>query len=217
MPLNIHRPFQRWFRPGRLQLFYRLLSITPDTRVLDLGGGSYFWDLARTVGFPLPRITVLNIRPAEAHARPYLYWVVGDARATPFEDFAFDIVFSNSLIEHLGDASSQKQFAHEVRRLAPNYFVQTPDKRFPIEPHLLAPFVHWFPESIRRPAIRNFTVWGLLNRPSSEKCEELAREIHLLSGPGMRSLFPDGQLIIERFMGLPKSVIAFRRSAPNAS
>jgi transposase len=135
---------------------------------------------------------------------------VGDARATAFEDNAFDIVFSNSVIEHLGDSDSQAQFAREVRRLAPNYFVQTPDKRFPVEPHFLAPFVHWLPPRIRRRVVRNFSVWGLVTRPSFERCCELVREIRLLSKREMRNYFPDAELITEHFLGMPKSLISVR-------
>ena len=207
---NIYEPFQRWFRPRRVRLLYRLFSITPETIVLDLGGGAFFWDLARTLGLAIPRITVVNIRPAGAQTRPYLDWVIGDARRTTFENFAFDLVFSNSLIEHLGTADSQEQFAREVRRLAPNYFIQTPDRQFPIEPHFVTPFVHWLPAPARRKAIRNFTVWGLRTRPSKEKCAELVQEIRLLSRPDMKKLFPDAGLAVERFLGIPKSLIAYR-------
>jgi hypothetical protein len=208
--INLYTPFQRWFRPRRVRLLFKLLNVTENTRVLDMGGGAIFWDLAASLGLQIPQVTVLNIRPAGDQERPFLKWIQGDARATQFDDRSFDLVFSNSLIEHLGDLKSQAKFALEVQRLAPNYFVQTPDRRFPIEPHLLAPFVHWLPDGVRRRAIRNFSVWGLLNRPSSEKCEELVREIRLLSGSQMKELFPHANLVTERFMGLPKSVIAVR-------
>jgi hypothetical protein len=214
---HLYEPFLRLFRPKRIRLLYQLLGITANMRVLDMGGGAFFWDLATTLGLPIPEVTVLNIRPAGNQKRPFLKWVVGDARATTFEDSSFDIVFSNSLIEHLGDLDSQAQFAREVHRLAPNYFVQTPDRRFPVEPHILAPFVHWFPDGVRRRAIRNFSVWGLLNRPSDEKCEELVREIRLLTGPQMKELFPDAELVTEHFLGLPKSVIAVRLAQPSTT
>src|SRR6266436_4937588 len=207
---SIYEPFQRHFRPKRLRLFYSCFRITEETRVLDLGGGLYFWELAKSEGFPVPQVTVLNIRPGPAQLLPEVRWLIGDARSTGLESFSFDIVFSNSLVEHLGDAPSQAQFALEVRRLAPDYFVQTPDRRFPIEPHFIAPFLHWFPKGIRRRSIRNFSLWGLTHRPSGAKCAELVREIRLLSGPEMKGLFPDGRLLVERFLGMPKSVIACR-------
>jgi SAM-dependent methyltransferase len=209
---NIYEPFQRRFRPRRLRLFYSLLDISPKTRVLDLGGGAFFWDLALSEGLPLPQVTVLNTRPAGSQARNYLTWVLGDARYTNFGDQSFDVVFSNSLIEHLGDWDSQMQFANEVRRLAPRYFVQTPDRHFPVEPHLVTPFIHWLPKSMQRPMIRNFTVWGLLKRPSQSYCEVLWKELALLSAKQMMILFPDSRFVIERFLTLPKSIIAIRTS-----
>ncbi len=209
---NIYEPFQRKFRPRRLRLFFSLMNIGPQTKVLDLGGGAFFWDLALTEGLALPMVTVLNNRPAGSQARDYLTWTLGDARHTKFADQSFDVVFSNSLIEHLGDWDSQMQFANEVRRLAPRYFVQTPNLHFPVEPHLVTPFIHWLPKSMRRRMIRNFTVWGLTKRPSQSYCEELWKELALLSAKQMQILFPDSRLIIERFLALPKSIVAIRNS-----
>lgn len=207
---NLYEPFQRKFRPRRLRLFYSLLGIGPKTKVLDLGGGAFFWDLALSEGLPLPEVTVLNIRPAGSQARNYLTWILGDARQTSFEDQSFDVVFSNSLVEHLGNWESQIQFANEVRRLAPRYFVQTPDRHFPVEPHLITPFIHWFPKSMQRRMIRNFSVWGLLTRPSRSACEELWKELALLSARQMKILFPDSRLVVEHFLTLPKSILAIR-------
>jgi hypothetical protein len=178
--------------------------------VLDLGGGALFWDLALSLGFPLPKITVLNLHPPETQARKYLTWILGDARHTQFKDLSFDIVFCNSLVEHLGDWDSQVHFANEVRRLAPSYFIQTPDRRFPIEPHLLTPFIHWLPKSMQRPLLRNFTLWGIVTRPARSYCEGLFRELALLSPKEIKILFPDATLIAERFFALPKSIVAIR-------
>jgi len=60
--------------------------------------------------------------------------VVGDGRYLPFRDGSFDIVFSNSVIEHISSPEDQQRFADEVRRTGRAYWVQTPDYRFPIEP-----------------------------------------------------------------------------------
>jgi len=214
MPLikDLYEPFQRRFRPRRLRMFYSLLGIERQTKVLDLGGGAFFWDLALSEGLPLPEVTVLNIRPAESQARSYLKWILGDARQTNFEDQSFDVVFSNSLVEHLGNWNSQIQFAKEVRRLAPRYFVQTPDRHFPVEPHLVTPLIHWLPKSVQRRMLRNFTVWGLMTRPSRSSCEELWKELALLSAGQMKVLFPDSKLVVEHFLALPKSLIAIRTS-----
>jgi Methyltransferase domain len=187
--------------------------VTETTRVPDMGGGAFFWDLALSEGLPLPRVTVLNIRPAGDQARSFLKWTVGDACQTQLPDNSFDMVFSNSLVEHLRDFKTQRLFADEVRRLAPRYFVQTPNKRFPMEPHFMTPFVHWLPRDIRRRMLRKFTVWGLVARPSQAYCDGLSEEIELLSRQQMQQLFPEATLVSERFLGVPKSLIAIKAGA----
>ena len=133
-----------WFRKRRMRRFVRELEITAETRVLDVGGTPETWD------------TVVDA--AAGHAAEYAadekrtggraWWVAGDGRALPFRDGAFDVVFSNSVIEHVGDAESQSRFAREVARVGRAYWVQTPNRWFPVEQHLLTPLVHWLPKSV---------------------------------------------------------------------
>jgi SAM-dependent methyltransferase len=215
--MNVYTPFQKFFRPRRLRMFYRLLNVTESTRVLDIGGGAFFWDLALSEGLPLPQVTVLNIRPAGDQSRSFLSWIVADACASQLPDNSFDLVFSNSLVEHLSDFRTQKLFADEVRRLAPRYFVQTPDRLCPVEPHFVTPFIHWLPRRVRRRMIRNFTVWGLGARPSQSYCDQLIEEVALLSKREMKQLFPDATVLSERFAGLPKSLIAVKASTRGES
>jgi SAM-dependent methyltransferase len=191
-------------------LFYRLFDVHENTRVLDLGGGGFFWRLAVELGLPIPKVMIINLQPQQEELPASVRWVVGDARASGFADSTFDVVFCNSLIEHMGAREEQVRLANEVRRLGRCYFVQTPDKRFPVEPHFLTPFVHWFPKQVRIRIIRNFTIRGLLSRPSPDRCRRIADEISLLSPTDMRELFPDGEMFVERFAGIPKTIIAVR-------
>lgn len=209
---NIYAPFLRRFRPRRLRLFYSSFKITETTKVLDLGGGEYFWDLAKAEGFPVPQVTVLNIRPGPARLLPEVKWVLGDAKNTGFGPSSFDIVFSNSLVEHLFNWKSQVQFASEVKRLASNYFIQTPNRQFFVEPHFVTPFIHWLPVRVRRALGPRATVWGWANRSATrERHNELLKEIRLLGANEMRQLFPDAQLVRERWMGMVKSIVAIKR------
>jgi ubiquinone/menaquinone biosynthesis C-methylase UbiE len=93
---NIYTPFLQFFKPLRLRAFYRLLGVNESPRVLDLGGGAFFWDLAQSIGLPLPQVTVLNIRPPGDETRSFLSWIVADARASQLPGNSFDLVFSNS-------------------------------------------------------------------------------------------------------------------------
>ena len=88
--------------------------------------------------------------------------------------------------------------------------MQTPDLFFPIEPHFITPFVHWFPPAWRRKFLRNFSIWGLVTRPTQHACETLVDEIKLLSANQLRTLFPECALTKERFLGLSKSLIAVK-------
>lgn len=207
---NIYEPFQLRFRPKRLRLLYSTLTITKETRLLDLGGGLQFWELAKAEGFPVPRVTVLNIRPGPATVPAEVQWVLGDAKDTGFKDLSFDIVFSNSLVEHLVDWDSQVRFANEVRRLAPNYFVQTPNKWFFVEPHFVTPFIHWVPASVRRVLGPRVTLWGWTSGATRQQYEEQLREIRLLGSEEIHELFPDARFVGERWMGMVKSIVAIR-------
>ncbi|MBC7226448.1 MAG: class I SAM-dependent methyltransferase [Thermoflexales bacterium] len=207
--MNIHdlyRPFLRHFRSRRMQDFYRRFQITPATRVLDVGGTGFNWSLC-----PFrPNLTLLNIRPPREKEEGIGQWIIADARHLPFKDCAFEVVYSNSVIEHLGTWDNMRQMASEIRRVGIRYFVQTPNRRFPIEPHLLTPFVHWFPKWLQRRLLRNFTLWGLVTHPTPQDCENFLREVRLLDEEELQRLFPDAEIRRERFLGLSKSLTALK-------
>jgi len=195
------------FRVGRMTLFARRLGVSEATSVLDLGGDAATWGSAGHQ----KRVTLLNLNPRSLHGHPSS--VIGDALEVPFSDQAFDVVFSNSMIEHLGSKERQRIFAAEVRRLSKTgYFVQTPNKWFPIEPHYLAPLVQFVPRSIRPTVIRWATLRGWLTKPSPRRCVELCREIRLLDAREMSELFPEAKIVRERFFGMTKSLIAIWQS-----
>jgi hypothetical protein len=160
----------------------------------------------------------LNMPRAQADlsgsGRPVPTWVAGDGRALPFRDAAFDVVFSNSVIEHVGDAASQQLFALEVARVGRAYWVQTPNRWFPVEQHLLTPLVHWLPQSWQAAIVRRGTVWSALTRPTPDRrdfyIEHFLRDIRLLSYREVARLFPGARIIRERFLGATKSLIAYR-------
>lgn len=207
----LERPILAHFRMKRLALFYRSMRVISSSRLLDLGGSLFFWQLAEEQGLPIPKITIVNLAKPRTSLPPYVEWIVADALQLQFRDNEFDFVFCNSLIEHLHNRDAQQALAHEIERLAPRYFVQTPDRRFFFEPHLLTPFVHWLPVKIRKKMIRNFTFWGLLQRPSVAQCERFISEVCLLNAREMTGLFPRSEIHVEKFAGMPKSIIAMKR------
>lgn len=198
---KLYRPIQRYFRSPRMKRFIREFKVSTETTVLDIGGTPFNW----TLNSIRPVLTIVNLDAAVSPT------VVCDARHLPFKDGSFDIVYSNSVVEHVGGWESQNAFAAECRRVGKRYYVQTPNKWFPIEPHWIAPFIHWLPLRARYLFARNFTLRGILARPSREWCRDFLDQTRLLTVPEMRELFPDGQVWRERFGGLTKSIIVVKR------
>jgi hypothetical protein len=190
----------RWFRQA--------IALAAADRILDVGGYPWCWCEA-TLTSP---ITLLNTAFAAglADAYPDYTYTLGDGCALPFADRAFTLVFSNSVIEHVGTWERQQLFAAEARRVGRKLWVQTPAREFFIEPHLIAPFIHWLPPGWQRRLIRNFTVRGWLERPDRAWVDGFLREIRLLTFAEMQALFPDCTILRERFLGLTKSYIAVR-------
>src|SRR5688572_14626890 len=146
-------------RRARFAFFLSLLGkLRGHVEILDIGGTQEFWNLM-TDGDPGDvRVTLLNIDHQPVSSKKFLS-AVGDARSMPqFADNSFDVVFSNSVIEHVGSYEDQQRMAREVMRVAKRYFVQTPNKRFPLEPHFLFPFFQYLPSVVRAQMVHRFDV-----------------------------------------------------------
>jgi hypothetical protein len=193
-----------------MQRFAREFQVTAATRILDVGGAPETWDLLAE----RPRVTLLNTPRTREEMSRASAWVAGDGRALPFPDLAFDIVFSNSVIEHVGDARSQQRFAAEVMRVGRAYWVQTPNRRFPVEQHLLTPLVHWLPRAWQRSVVQHATVWEWIARPTPDRrnfyLEHYLNEVRLLDAAQVARLFPGARILHERFMGWTKSLVAMK-------
>jgi SAM-dependent methyltransferase len=209
---NIFRVISPFFRQKRLAQFEAYIRPTPRDTMLDVGGTTTMWEES---ALPLAQVHVLNLDPQwiqreKAAAMPVLP-VVGNALILPAADSTYDIVFSNSVIEHVGTWENQIQFAAEVRRAGKRLWIQTPAREFFFEPHYLTPFVHWLPKPMQRHILRYVTVWGWLNRPTQAGVDEILAEIRLLTHAEMKMLFPDCEILREVVGGMTKSYIAYRR------
>jgi hypothetical protein len=191
-----------------------LLSRFPgfaDMSVLDVGGDARHWASA-----PLrPRRLVL-LNPAEyaLDDADGIESVHGDACDPPpsLADEGFDLVYSNSVIEHVGGPWRRRAFAESVHRLGDRHWVQTPYRYFPLEPHWVFPGLQFMPLAVRAAVDR---VWPLRARralpPGADRTRDsisFALDIELLSKTEMRYLFPESEIVEERVAGVTKSLIA---------
>lgn len=207
--MNIHRiyrPFQRHFRTRRMRQFVEWFQPDSSTRVIDVGGYELNWTLIDAA----PQVLLVNLE-SETYERGRFRKVQGDGRRLQFPDKSFDIAYSNSVIEHVGGRDDQRAFANEIRRVARRYYVQTPNRRFFIEPHLIAPGIHWLPRRFTRRLVRRFSVWGLVTRPDPTRIDSILGSIRLLDKQEMQELFPDAEILEEKVLGMAKSLIAVRR------
>ena len=201
-------------RKKRFVLFKSLLpKASSPLKILDVGGRETIWSRE---GFCEPntidrfQITILNIHK-EKTTSPNIISVVGDARnMSEFADGEFDIVFSNSVIEHVGNYDSQMQMANEIKRVGKKYFVQTPNLYFPIEPHFLFPFFQFLPLQIKVWILTHIPIGRRSKRvPDQEQAIKIANRVKLLSKKEVKQLFPEATIFEEKFFGLTKSLIAY--------
>lgn len=188
-------------------------------RILDLGGTVEYW---RRVGVEFLRnasaqVTVLNQLPSELRPegsdKALFATAVGDACDLPqYGDRAFDLVHSNSVVEHVGNWSRMKSFAAETRRVGQSYYVQTPYYWFPIDPHYYrAPMIHWMPRPWQARILKSFPVAYCGRSGSLDSSYEILDSTQLIDGQQFAQLFPDAEITGERILGLTKSLIAIRR------
>lgn len=211
----IHRIQSRLFKVWRAKRHHQFVQrITPRDQELmvDVGGYPEYWA-------SFPRM-VKHIDCVNLHAYPWdpknapqhsISTLVGNGCAMEFKDQAYDIAFSNSVIEHVGDLNAQTAFAREMMRVGKRIWVQTPAYECPIEPHFLAPFIHWLPKSWRRALARNFTLWGWSQRPNEQEVREFVEFTRLMTKKEFKRVFPGCEIRTERLLGIfPKSYIAVK-------
>lgn len=196
-------------------LIARVHSQRGKVSILDVGGRETYWKALSPEFLEQHdvRITILNL-PCDlvGEDSKIFTYAVGDAcDLDQYPDHSFDIVHSNSVIEHVGNWDRIKSFAREVRRLAPNVFVQTPYFWFPIEPHFIKLAHHWLPKPLRTSMWMRFKM-GERGRAKDidEAMHKVDDEPYLLDMRMFRYLFPDCLIIRERFCLFTKSMVAFK-------
>ena len=199
-------------RRERFLKFAELVEGLPaPVRILDVGGTASFWQAHRGQLSKDVHVTLLNQVFESQAAEPWLAQVEGDGRwMTGFADRSFDLCFSNSVLEHVGTLYDQVYMAREIRRVARGYFVETPNKWFPLEPHFLVPCWQFLPSWLRAAVLMRTDI-GCVGRVEDYLLAKATVEsIRLLTAREMRWLFPDGEIYREKLGGLTKSIVAWR-------
>jgi hypothetical protein len=177
-----------------------------EMRVVDLGGVVRGWELSPLR--PLEVVTI-NLFPQEATAA-WMRTVVGDACDPPesLRRERFDLVYSNSVIEHVGGHWRREAFAEATHALADHHWVQTPYRYFPLEPHWLFPLFQFLPLRGRAEVTRH---WPLgRHAPILSDAISTSMTVELLSETDMRHYFPESEIVRELTLRLPKSLIAVK-------
>lgn len=188
------------YRRRRFLFFWENLGRHAGTRWwLDLGGGpgSYLLAELDAMGDNAPRVILLDLGESElmdAQRRfPQVQCVRADGEHLPFRDEAFNLVFCNSVIEHVPHPGV---LADEIRRTGRRFFVQTPNRGFPLESHshVPLPFFWRMPRAVQR----------VMCRLTGAQWEYLM-SVRYLTPQELQTLFPGAQLVRERAFGLTKS------------
>ena len=197
-------------RRKRFGFFLELLAGLPrPLTILDVGGTQAFWERMAFVDEPGVNITVLNLDPQTVHHAGFIS-IIGDATdLSLFADDAFDVTFSNSVIEHVGDMAKQRRMAEEVVRVGRRYFVQTPNYYFPIEPHYLFPGFQWLPLETRAWLLHHYDLGWTKRKATREAARQSVAAVKLLRKKEVLALFPHANLYAEKVAGLTKSFVVY--------
>ena len=183
--------------------------------ILDVGGTKQYWgilpsDILEQKDVCITLLNLPNQNTQEDEER--FKYMEGDAcELSSISDYTFDIVHSNSVIEHVGDWNRMLKFSKEIQRLAKNYYVQTPYYWFPVEPHCMTPFFHWLPKPIRVLLVMKLSLghWG--RQITVSDAVQTVESARLLDIKMFSALFEEAEISIEKLLFMPKSLIAIHR------
>ena len=196
------------FRKMRFLLLKENLSnINRPLSILDIGGTFEFWKNFDYLSLGDISITLLNTF-AQTNLIQGFNSVVGDARdLSMYKSKIFDLVFSNSVIGHVGNFIDQNKMANECLRVGKRLFLQTPNKYYLIDWRTTIPLFHFLPITYQAWCFTHFKV-GTYKRVKNYKTAlYLASRIRNLQRKELIALFPGAKIISERFCGFTKSFI----------
>jgi hypothetical protein len=176
---KVTEPIHHRLRAQRSRVAMQVMQPDPSMSLLDVGGSVGFSEEYDQLRALFRRVVVVNLDPENRKALlSNVEFEVADGCALPYPDQSFDWVFSNAVIEHVGDRQRQEMFAREAQRVARvGYFLATPNRGFFLDPHTYFPFYHRLPESMQRIAIRfsfgHMRHWEPLRVLSADELREM--------------------------------------------
>jgi ubiquinone/menaquinone biosynthesis C-methylase UbiE len=204
--LNWIAPIHRRLRAQKCEIFFAALDPSPYDSLLDVGGSTGILGEFEKLYRFFHSVQVVNLDGQcfrDVRLR-HVQFDIGDGCSLRYPDSSFDWVFSNAVIEHVGNRARQIQFASEIQRVArKGYFVATPNRYFPIDPHTLLPCFQFLKPAWQRRICR-FS-------PGYLKHFE---PINLLSERDLSEMFPDAKLHKCGLPIFPNNLVAHHRQAP---
>lgn len=210
MPVSRLQKIGHSFRLKRFAFFKEQIAALPrPLRILDLGGTETYWE-AMSFSDQDIHVFLLNIEPIRVKNPLRFTAIQGDVcDLSAWGEGSFDLVYSNSVIEHLFSWENQVKMAKEVRRVGKHYFIQTPHYWFPIEPHWMLPGFQFLPRAVRI-LLTRYGSFGYIKRKNTYKDAALqVDEVRLLREKEMKRLFPEAKIYRERWGGMVKSICAY--------
>jgi ubiquinone/menaquinone biosynthesis C-methylase UbiE len=199
-------------RERKLELFEKQVSPAAHEKVLDLGAqvSSNPADVQFIDRYPWKEnITAANISQdfldVVKKRYPSIHTELADARRLPWPDKHFDIVFSNAVIEHVGDFADQRQMASEIMRVGKRWFITTPNRWYPFEFHMRMPLVTWLPGQFYlrfskivhySPYLRKY-IFG----------RRYGGQLRLMSARDLKKCFPSSRIIRQRVTFMAETLI----------
>lgn len=208
------------FRQKRSVILQKLISACfrryGKVDIIDIGGTRVYWNIIPFSFLLANHVKIVVVNLASGVSLPendeVFEFQKGDGcHLAAFKENTFTIAHSNSVIEHVGCEVNRVKFAEEMKRVAVNYFIQTPNYWFPFEPHFFCPFFQWLPEKFQIFLIMHFDLGWIRKAMNLEDAMAKINSCRLLRKNELKKLFPDATIYKEKFMLLTKSFMVIRQ------
>lgn len=204
-------------------LIEKVFNRKGSVKILDIGGTVQYWKIIdeEFLDRNKVQITLLNLPESQAfEAVGRFDFLTGDATDDIWSQLNqqdFDLIHSNSVIEHVGDWAQMRKFASNIKKFHGGYFVQTPNFWFPVEPHCLTLFFHWLPKPLRVWLVTRFSLGHWPKGANTDEAVEIVESARLLSKAMYQALFDDALIKKEKILFLTKSFMAVRQDGDKVS